>query len=50
VPQLADKPFAAVAIDLINEPFDHKSPAYNRTIRELTQRVRKLDRRHLLYR
>ena len=49
VPQLAPSPFAAVAIDLINEPFDHKAPAYNRTIRELTQRVRKLDRRHLLY-
>ena len=49
VPQLAGLPFWAAAIDLINEPFDHRAPAYNRTIRDLTARIRKLDRRHLLY-
>ncbi len=49
VPQLEEAPFWQVAYDLINEPFDHKAPAYNRVIRELTGRIRKRDRRHLLY-
>ncbi|MDP6634195.1 MAG: cellulase family glycosylhydrolase [Phycisphaerae bacterium] len=49
VPQLAPLGFSAAAIDLINEPFDHKAPAYNRTIAELTARIRKVDKRHLLY-
>ena len=47
--QLADRPFWAVAYDLINEPFDHKHAAYNPAMKELTRRVRAIDRRHLCY-
>ena len=49
VPQLAGRAFWEVAYDLINEPFDHQAPAYNRVTKELTARIRKLDRRHLCY-
>jgi len=49
VPQLADRPFWQVAYDLINEPFDHRAAAYNRTTKALTARIRRIDRRHLLY-
>lgn len=49
VPQLKDRPFWEVAYDLINEPFDHQAAAYNRVTKELTARIRKLDRRHLCY-
>ena len=49
VPQLKDGAFWEVAYDLINEPFDHQAPAYNRVTKQLTARVRKLDRRHLCY-
>ncbi len=47
--QLRDRPFWAVAYDLINEPFDHRHPRYNPAIRRLTERIRQIDRRHLLY-
>jgi len=49
VPQLKDRAFWEVAYDLINEPFDHQAEAYNRVTKELTRRIRKLDRRHLCY-
>lgn len=47
--QLHDRPFWAVAYDLINEPFDHKAVKYNPAMRELTRRLRAIDQRHLLY-
>lgn len=47
--QLADRKFWAVAYDLINEPFDHKRDNYNRAIRALTERIRAIDKTHLLY-
>jgi hypothetical protein len=46
---LAPQPFAGVAYDLINEPFDHARDAYNATIAELTGLIRRRDRSHLLY-
>jgi len=49
VPQLKDRPFWQVAYDLINEPFDHQAVRYNPVIRRLTERIRRLDRRHLCY-
>jgi hypothetical protein len=49
VPTLADRPFWAVAWDLINEPFDHRAEHYNPAMKELTRRVRAHDPRHLLY-
>jgi hypothetical protein len=49
VPQLADRPFWQAAFDLVNEPFHHKAAAYNAVMKELTARIRKQDRRHLLY-
>jgi hypothetical protein len=47
--QLYDRPFWAVAYDLVNEPFDHKAVKYNPAMRELTRRVRAIDERHLCY-
>ncbi len=47
--QLHDRPFWAVAYDLINEPFDHKADKYNPAMRELTRRIRAIDERHLCY-
>jgi len=47
--QLGDRPFWAVAYDLINEAFHHKHEAYNPALRRLIGRVRKIDRRHLCY-
>jgi len=49
VPTLADRPFWAVAWDLINEPFDHLAVNYNPAMKELTRRVRQMDPVHLLY-
>jgi hypothetical protein len=49
VPQLADRPFWQVAYDLVNEPFHHQAAAYNAAMKGLTARIRKQDRRHLLY-
>jgi len=46
---LHDRPFWAVAYDLINEPFDHKHQRYNPAMKKLTARVRAIDRRHLCY-
>ncbi|HUU93938.1 MAG TPA: cellulase family glycosylhydrolase, partial [Phycisphaerae bacterium] len=47
--QLGDRPFWAVAYDLINEAFHHKHQEYNPALRRLIGRVRKIDRRHLCY-
>jgi hypothetical protein len=47
--QLAARPFWAVAYDLINEPFDHKHERYNPAMKELTRRVRAIDKTHLCY-
>ena len=47
--QLGDRPFWAVAYDLINEAFHHKHEQYNPALRRLIGRVRKIDRRHLCY-
>jgi hypothetical protein len=47
--QLTGRAFWEAAYDLVNEPFDHKHPAYNAAMKELTRRVRAIDRRHLLY-
>jgi hypothetical protein len=47
--QLTGRAFWEVAYDLVNEPFDHKHQAYNAAMKELTRRVRAIDRRHLLY-
>jgi len=49
VPQVAGRPFWAAALDLVNEPFDHKAVKYNPTMKELTRRVRQTDKVHLLY-
>lgn len=49
VPTLADRPFWAVAWDLVNEPFDHKAVKYNPTMKELTRRLREVDKAHLCY-
>jgi len=46
---LAPPPFADVAYDLINEPFDHPPARYNTTIAALTRLIRQRDRKHLLY-
>ncbi|MBM4020059.1 MAG: glycoside hydrolase family 5 protein, partial [Planctomycetes bacterium] len=47
--QLGGRAFWEVAYDLVNEPFDHKHQKYNPAMKELTRRVRAIDRRHLLY-
>jgi uncharacterized coiled-coil protein SlyX len=47
--QLHSRPFWAVAYDLINEPFDHKHERYNPAMKELTRRVRAIDKTHLCY-
>jgi len=46
---LTAKPFWAVAYDLINEPFDHRHEKYNPAMKELTRRVRAIDKTHLCY-
>jgi len=49
VPQLANRPFWAVSYDLVNEPFDHKAAKYNPAMKELTRRIRQIDKTHLCY-
>lgn len=49
VPLVAKRPFWAVSYDLINEPFDHKAVKYNPAMKELTRRVRAIDKTHLCY-
>jgi len=46
---LTARPFWAVAYDLINEPFDHRHEKYNPAMKELTRRVRAIDKTHLCY-
>ncbi len=47
--QLGARPFWQVAYDLINEPFHHKHEQYNPALKDLTRRVRAIDKTHLLY-
>lgn len=47
--QLAGREFWQAAYDLVNEPFDHQAAKYNPAMKRLTARIRKTDRRHLLY-
>jgi len=47
--QLAGRRFRQVAYDLVNEPFDHQAAKYNPAMKQLTRRIRQVDRRHLLY-
>ncbi len=47
--QLTGRPFGQVAYDLVNEPFHHKPGPYNAAMKRLTQRIRAIDKRHLIY-
>lgn len=49
VPQVASRPFWAVSWDLVNEPFDHQAVKYNPTMKELTRRLRQVDKTHVCY-
>lgn len=47
--RVKDRPFWAVAYDLINEPFHHSHKKYNVAMKQLTSAIRELDPVHLLY-
>jgi len=47
--QLAGREFRQVAYDLVNEPFDHQAAKYNPAMKQLTRRIRRTDRKHLIY-
>lgn len=47
--RIKDRPFWAVAYDLINEPFHHPHEKYNVAMKQLTLAIRELDPVHLLY-
>ncbi len=47
--QIGGRPFHDVAYDLVNEPFDHQAARYNPAMKELTRRMRAIDKTHLCY-